>query len=109
MKFLLSALALGLAVTAAASQAEAAACSSAHHGHCAYHKHMAYHHHHHWRYGDDEGAGPRVAVYPPYTYYYPPTPATIFDVPPEDRLPANQLQWQINQMGDRPYAQDTPY
>jgi hypothetical protein len=110
MKLWISALTLGFAVAVAASQAQAHVCADGtHHSHCVYHKHVVHHHmHHHWHYA--EGVPPRgVVYYPPYSYYYPPTPATIFDVPPEDRLPANQLQFLMNRLGDRPFADETPY
>lgn len=111
MKLLISALTLGFAV-AAASQAQAHVCADGtHRSHCVYHKHVVHHYHHHFHYVEaaPPPPPPGVVYYPGYRYYYPPTPATLFDVPPEYRLPANQLQWLMNQTGDRPYAQDTPY
>ncbi|HTJ01168.1 MAG TPA: hypothetical protein VL492_00130 [Methylovirgula sp.] len=109
MKLLISALTLGFALAGAASQAQAHVCADgSHRTHCVYHRHVVHHQHHHFHYVEE--APPRgVYYYPPYSYYYPPTPATIFDIPPEDRLPANQLQFKMNRLGDRPFADDTPY
>lgn len=109
MKLLISALTFGFAVAAAASQAQAHVCANgSHRTHCVYHRHVVHHVHHHFHYVEE--APPQGQIYyPPYSYYYPPTPATIFDIPPEDRMPANQLQFQMNRQGDRPYAEHTPY
>lgn len=110
MKLLISALTFGFAVAAAASQAQAHVCADgSHHTHCVYHRHVVHHYHHHYHYAEEAPPPGGVTYYPPYRYYYPPTPATFFDIPPEYRLPANTLQWQMNVLGDRPYAEDTPY
>jgi hypothetical protein len=112
MKFIAWTLALGLALAAPVARADAHPCATgAHPGHCVSHRHIVYHHHyhHHYHYAGRYGEGGVLVAPPPpppYTYYYPPTPASVFDLPPEPYV-ANQLQWLMNSENDPPFA-DTP-
>ena len=113
MKTIVSVFVLGFALVASAPGAEAHAAHHHHHYYHHYYHHHYYHHHYHHHYhyvrhyGEYGGYG--APVPPPYTYYYPPMPASIFDVPPEDRLPANTLQWLMNAEGDPPFAERPIY
>lgn len=90
MKLLLSVIVLGLFVTAFAPQAEARICADgAHRPRCSVHKRVAHkHHYRHIRRYSENGF---IVAVPSYVYYYPPMPATIFDLPPERGFP-DQLQ-----------------
>lgn len=106
MKTIVSAFVLCFALVASAPGAEAHTITHHHHHHY-YHHH--YHHHYHYVRHYSEYGAPVAPPPPPYTYYYPPMPASIFDVPPEDRLPANTLQWLMNSEGDPPFAETPRY
>ncbi|TAL78225.1 MAG: hypothetical protein EPN75_11600 [Beijerinckiaceae bacterium] len=109
MKTIVSAFVLSFALVASAPGAEAHAAHH-HHHHYYHHHHHIYHHHYHHHYHHVRHYGEYGApVPPPYTYYYPPMPASIFDVPPEDRLPANTLQWLMNAENDPPFAEAPRY
>jgi hypothetical protein len=104
MKLILSAFVLGLGLAAAVPAAEARVC--AHRTHCGVHQRIAHlHHHHNWRYGENGAIG---GAPPPYGNYYPPVPASVFDLPP-DSAPVNQLQWLMNSVGDVPFADHPRY
>ncbi|HEY5225322.1 MAG TPA: hypothetical protein VIJ06_00890 [Methylovirgula sp.] len=110
MKLIVSTFVLGLALVVSGPAAEARVCAAGAHGtHCSSHRRVAhiyhhYHHHHYYHRYSEEG-GP-VGAPPPYSYYYPPTPAAVFDLPPEPYA-ANQLQYLMNTINDPPFA-DTP-
>ncbi|MGB8278574.1 MAG: hypothetical protein WCF20_11680 [Methylovirgula sp.] len=89
MKLLVSVIVLGLFVTAFAPRAEARICGhGAHRAHCVAAERFAQRRasRQMWRYGEKTVviAAPQPDVgYIPYEQYYPPMPATIFDLPPE--------------------------
>lgn len=87
MKSILPGLIAALLAGSAAAPAEAHPCKDGlHHAHCAAPRHFSAHRawsaHQAWRERIDAAERQAEISYVPYQYYYPPMPATLFDLPP---------------------------